>query len=125
MMLTRLAPPQLLYVTVCVGIWFLYFHFSPIFCICIGISPAVSRTQFGFPQQRLDHPPLGLQARGLRCGAVAVERHDCGSVLIKRQSDFHNEAEVDKIHRRIDRRRKGKKLPPLLLQLEELQCLRK
>lgn len=47
-----------------------------------GLSPTVPSSELTLPQQRLDLPPLGLQARRLRGGTAAVGRHDANQSLI-------------------------------------------
>ena len=46
-------------------------------CVCEAgrLSPTVPGSELPLPQQRLDLPPLALQARGLGGGAAAVGRH--------------------------------------------------
>lgn len=54
-------------------------------CVCVcagGLSPTVPSSELTLPQQRLDLPPLGLQARRLRGRTAAVGRHDANQSLI-------------------------------------------
>lgn len=56
---------------------------SPVTVRVCGLSPTVPSAELTLPQQRLDLPPLGLQARRLGSGTAAVGRHDVGSITHK------------------------------------------
>lgn len=47
-----------------------------------GLSPTVPSAELTLPQQGLNLPSLGLQARRLRGGTAAVGRHDANQSLI-------------------------------------------